>query len=168
EDRPRRRHRRAARRRGVRLRDGAARRVRLRDDARLPPQHVPVGIATQDPELRKKFTGKPEFVENFFRFVAEEVRELMAMLGFRTMDEMIGRVDRIDTRRALDHWKAHGLDLSSILYDPPVDHPRRCITTQDHGLDRALDRKLIELCRDALEGRGSVDLTLPIRNVNRT
>ena len=79
----------------------------------------PVGIATQDPELRKKFNGKPEFVENFFKFIAEEVRELMAALGFRTMDEMIGRVDVLDTRPALDHWKAHGLDLSAILYDPP-------------------------------------------------
>src|SRR5690606_10737394 len=129
----------------------------------------PVGIATQDPELRKKFTGKPEFVENFFRFVAEEVRELMASLGFRTMDEMIGRVDRLDVRRALEHGKAHGLDLSAILHDPPADdHPRRCVTTQDHGLDRALDRELIALCRDALEGRGGVDVTLPIRNVNRT
>jgi glutamate synthase (ferredoxin) len=130
----------------------------------------PVGIATQDPELRKKFDGKPEFVENFFRFVAEEVREVMALLGFRTMDEMIGRVDRLDTRQALDHWKAHGLDLSTILYDPPGagDHPRRQTAQQDHGLDKALDRQLIALCRDALEGRGGADLRLPIRNVNRT
>jgi glutamate synthase (NADPH/NADH) large chain len=129
----------------------------------------PVGIATQDPELRKKFNGKPEFVENFFRFIAEEVRELMAFLGFRTMDEMIGRVDCLDVKPALDHWKAHGLDLSTILHDPPAgDHPRRNVTVQDHGLDRALDQQLIALCQGALEGRGGVDLTLPIRNVNRT
>ncbi len=130
----------------------------------------PVGIATQDPELRKKFTGKPEFVENFFKFIAQEVRETMAALGFRSMDEMIGRVDLLDTHDALDHWKAHGLDLSAILYDPPAAgaHARRNTTTQDHGLERALDRRLIEICHDALEGRGGVDATLPIRNVNRT
>ena len=130
----------------------------------------PVGIATQDPELRKKFNGKPEFVENFFKFIAEEVRELMAALGFRTMDEMIGRVDKLDMRRALDHWKAHGLDLSTILYDPPSagDHPRRQTTVQDHGLDKALDNTLIAMCRDALDGRGGAESGMPIRNVNRT
>src|SRR5207247_151514 len=80
----------------------------------------PAGIATQDPKLRAKFAGRPEFVETFFRYVAEEVRELMAALGFRTMDEMIGRVDRLDVRRAIDHWKARGLDLSAILYQPVV------------------------------------------------
>src|SRR4029077_5141383 len=77
----------------------------------------PVGVATQDPELRKKFNGKPEFVENFFKFIAQEVRELMSELGFRTMDEMIGQVARLDVKPALEHWKAHGLDLSAILYD---------------------------------------------------
>jgi glutamate synthase domain-containing protein 2/glutamate synthase domain-containing protein 3 len=129
----------------------------------------PVGIATQDPELRKKFTGKPEFVENFFKFIAQEVRELMSELGFRTMDEMIGQVDRLDVKPALEHWKAHGLDLSAILYDPPAgDHPRHHTTAQDHGLERALDQRLIELCKDALEGRGGADVSLPIRNVNRT
>jgi glutamate synthase domain-containing protein 3 len=129
----------------------------------------PVGIATQDPELRKKFTGKPEFVENFFKFIAQEVRELMAELGFRTMDEMIGRVDKLDVRQALEHWKAHGLDLSSLLYDPPAgDHPRRNVATQNHGLEKALDQQLIALCKDVLEGRGGADLSLPIRNVNRT
>jgi glutamate synthase (NADPH/NADH) large chain len=130
----------------------------------------PVGIATQDPELRKKFNGKPEFVENFFKFIAEEVRETMAALGFRTMDEMIGRVDLLDTRPALDHWKAHGLDLSAILYDPPAAgaHPRRNTTTQDHGLGKALDQQLIRICADALEGRGGIEATMPIRNVNRT
>jgi glutamate synthase (ferredoxin) len=131
----------------------------------------PVGIATQDPELRKKFTGKPEFVENFFKFIAEEVRELMAALGFRTMDEMIGRVDRLDVRRAIEHWKAEGLDLSQILFDPPSvpgDSPRRRMIAQDHGLDRALDVELIEACRPALENGEMVDLALDIRNVHRT
>ena len=130
----------------------------------------PVGIATQDPELRKKFTGKPEFVENFFRFVAEEVRQLMAELGFRTMDEMIGRVDRLDVRRAVSHWKAKGLDLSPILQPPPVDPsvPRRRVTVQNHGLEQALDRRLIRECAPALERGERVSLRLPIRNVNRT
>jgi glutamate synthase domain-containing protein 2/glutamate synthase domain-containing protein 3 len=129
----------------------------------------PVGIATQDPELRKKFTGTPEFVENFFKFIAQEVRELMAELGFRTMAEMIGQVERLDVKQALEHWKAHGLDLSAILYDPPAaDHPRYNVTTQDHGLERALDQKLIALCKDALDGRGAINVSLPIRNVNRT
>ena len=96
----------------------------------------PVGVATQDPELRKKFNGKPEFVVNFFRFIAEEVREYMAALGFRTMDEMIGRVDRLNFKKAVDHWKARGLDYSAILYQPPVaaDAPRRKLHDQDHGL----------------------------------
>jgi glutamate synthase domain-containing protein 2/glutamate synthase domain-containing protein 3 len=130
----------------------------------------PVGIATQDPELRKKFTGKPEFVQNFFRFIAEEVRELMASLGIRTFDELIGRVDLLDTRKALDHWKAHGLDLSTILYDPPAagTHPRRSVTVQDHGLHRSLDQELISRCLPALEGRGGAEVSMPIRNVNRT
>ncbi len=113
----------------------------------------PVGIATQDPELREKFNGKPEFVENFFRFVAEEVRELMASLGFRTIDEMIGRVDRLDVRQAVSHWKARGLDVTA---DPPradvqPGAARRRVTSQDHGLDEALDNELIERCRPALE-----------------
>ena len=118
-----------------------------------------------------KFTGKPEFVVNFFRFIAEEVRELMAQLGFRTMEEMIGRVDRLDVRRAIDHWKAEGLDLSQILFDPPsvpADSPRRRMTNQDHGLDRALDVELIDACRPALESGEPVDLALDIRNVHRT
>jgi glutamate synthase (ferredoxin) len=131
----------------------------------------PVGIATQDPELRARFAGKPEFVENFFRFVAQEVREYMALLGFRTMEEMIGRVDRLDFRAALDHWKARGLDFSSILYAPdmPPDVARRCVTRQDHGLQKALDHTtLIPACRDAIDHGKSVALELPIRNVNRT
>jgi glutamate synthase (ferredoxin) len=131
----------------------------------------PVGVATQDPELRRRFNGKPEFVVNFFRFVAEEVRELMAQLGFRSMEEMIGRVDCLDVERAVSHWKAHGLDLSEILYDPPSlgsDVPRRQIVTQDHGLARALDVEIIEACRAALEHGEPVDLALDIRNVHRT
>jgi len=131
----------------------------------------PVGIATQDPELRKRFTGNPEFVTNFFRFIAEEVREYMGALGFRTMEEMIGRVDRLNFRAAVEHWKAKGLDLSTILYQPdmPPAVARHCVTTQDHGLDRALDRTtLIPACREAIEHGKPVALALPIRNVNRT
>jgi len=131
----------------------------------------PVGIATQDPELRKRFTGKPEHVVNFFRFLAQEVREYMAAMGFRTMDEMIGRVDRLDFRPALDHWKARGLDLSSILYQPdmPPDVARRCVTVQDHGLEKSLDyTTIIPACREAIERGTPVELALPIRNVNRT
>ena len=130
----------------------------------------PVGIATQNPELRKYFTGRPEFVENFFRFVANEVRELMASLGFRSMDEMIGRSDVLDVTPAVDHWKARGLDLSSILHQPDVgpDVGRRCQQAQDHGLDKALDNELIERSRAALEHGTPVEFEVPIRNVNRT
>jgi glutamate synthase (ferredoxin) len=131
----------------------------------------PVGVATQDPELRKRFAGKPEFVQNFFRFVAEEVREIMARLGFRTMDEMIGRADRLDTRKALDHWKARGLDLSAILHRPEVepDVAIRKVRDQDHGLWKSLDMTtILPMCEDALDDRTPVDLRLPIRNVNRT
>jgi glutamate synthase domain-containing protein 2/glutamate synthase domain-containing protein 1/glutamate synthase domain-containing protein 3 len=131
----------------------------------------PVGIATQDPKLRTKFTGKPEFVEAFFRFVAEEVREHMAQLGVRTMDELIGRSDLLDVRPAVDHWKARGLDFSAILYRPPVgpEVAIRRVVEQDHGLERSLDMTtLMPLCREALERREPVDVRLPIRNVNRT
>jgi glutamate synthase (NADPH) large chain len=130
----------------------------------------PVGVATQDPELRKQFNGKPEFVEHFFRFIAEEVREHMAALGFRTMAEMIGRVDRLNFRNAVEHWKAKGLDYSNILYAPPVaaDAPRRRMIAQQHGLEQALDNELIARCSDALEHQKPVSLKLPIRNVNRT
>jgi glutamate synthase (ferredoxin) len=130
----------------------------------------PVGVATQDPELRKRFAGKPEHVVNFFRFVAEEVREHMARLGFRTMEEMIGRVDRLDFSAALDHWKASGLDLTSILHQPPMPEPvaRRCVSAQDHGLEKALDNTLIIRCMEALERRTPVEFSVPIRNVNRT
>jgi glutamate synthase (ferredoxin) len=131
----------------------------------------PVGIATQDPELRQRFTGKPEFVEHFFRFLAGEVREHMARLGFRSMDEMIGRVDRLDFRAAVDHWKARGLDFSSILYEPPMPAAvaRRCVVPQEHGLEHSLDRRVIvPRCREAIERGTPVELSLPIRNVNRT
>ncbi|HEX7629391.1 MAG TPA: glutamate synthase-related protein, partial [Candidatus Methylomirabilis sp.] len=130
----------------------------------------PVGVATQDPELRKRFTGKPEHVVTFFRFIAEEVREFMAQLGFRTMDEMIGRADRLDMREAISHWKARGLDFSRILYRPevPPDVAVRHVRPQDHGLDKALDHQLISLCRDALEHGSPVSLKLPIRNIHRT
>src|SRR6059036_156095 len=131
----------------------------------------PVGVATQDPELRKRFNGTPEFVETFFRYIAEEVREYMASMGFRTMDEMIGRADRLNFKPALEHWKARGLDLSPILYQPdvPAEVGRHCAVAQDHGLDRALDRTtIIPACREAIEYGKRVELTLPIRNVNRT
>jgi glutamate synthase (NADPH/NADH) large chain len=130
----------------------------------------PVGVATQDPLLRKNFTGKPEFVENFFRFIAEEVREHMARLGFRTMDEMIGRVDRLDYKPAIEHWKAKGLDFSAILKQPDVAFGTlpRCVRKQDHGLEHALDNQLIAQCADALDHRMPVSLDLPIRNVHRT
>jgi glutamate synthase (ferredoxin) len=130
----------------------------------------PVGVATQDPELRKQFTGQPEFVENFFRFVAEEVREHMAALGFRRMEEMIGRVERLNFRQAVDHWKAKGLDYSNILYMPavPADAARRQVVAQQHGLEQALDNEIIERCREALEQQKPVSIALPIRNVNRT
>ncbi len=130
----------------------------------------PVGIATQDPRLRAKFSGKPEFVENFFRFIAEEVREYMAELGFRTLEEMIGQASRLDVADAVDHWKAKGLDLSKILYQPEVPGvPTRSVRTQDHGLDRSLDRTtLVPACLPALIDRRPVELDVPIRNVNRT
>jgi glutamate synthase (NADPH) large chain len=130
----------------------------------------PVGIATQDPELRKKFRGTPENVINFFFLIAQEVRQWMSKLGFRTVDEMIGRVDRIEMRQAIDHWKARGLDFSSILYNPqmPSRVGRRCLITQDHGLDQALDYKLIDHAKDALEQGTPVEFKMPIRNVHRT
>ena len=129
----------------------------------------PAGIATQDPVLRKKFAGKPEYLVNFFFLLAEEVRRLMADLGFRRFDEMVGRIDRLEMREAIEHWKARGLEFSSILYNPIV--PQRCarrkVREQDHGLERALDNKLIEMARPALEGHGGVEIRMPIRNVHR-
>jgi glutamate synthase (NADPH/NADH) large chain len=129
----------------------------------------PVGVATQDPVLRAKFTGKPEFVENYFRFVAEDVRELMAELGFRTLDEMVGRADRLDVKPAVDHWKAAGVDLSRILQQPAIAEgaSRRRTQAQDHGLDQVLDHKLIALAAPALERKEPVAIHLPIRNANR-
>jgi glutamate synthase (NADPH/NADH) large chain len=130
----------------------------------------PVGIATQDPRLRAKFAGKPEQVVNFFTFVAEEVRELMAEIGFRTIDEMVGRVDRLQIRDLGWHWKAKGIDLSAILHRPDeaADYAIHCIQPQDHGLEKALDLALIAQARPALERRERVALELPIENVNRT
>jgi glutamate synthase (NADPH/NADH) large chain len=129
----------------------------------------PVGVATQNPELRKRFSGKPEFVMNFFEFIAEEVREYLAQLGARSLDEIIGRTDLLDTVDAVAHWKAAGLDLSPILADVAESGTaRRRMTGQDHGLDKALDQTLIQLCEGALEEGRPVRLELPIRNVNRT
>jgi glutamate synthase (NADPH) large chain len=130
----------------------------------------PVGIATQDPDLRKKFEGQPEHVINFFFYVAENLRRIMAELGFRTVNEMVGRVDCLVERTDVDHWKAKGVDLSAVLYDPPVPShvERRQTTEQDHGLDQALDRRLIKLVHDALEHRKPVSIEMPIQNVHRT
>ncbi len=130
----------------------------------------PVGIATQDPVLRQRFQGKPEHVVNFMMFIAQELRELMAELGFRTVDEMVGRVDMLEPRDVLEHWKAKGIDLSQILHRPdvPSSVAIRCIQPQDHGLEKALDNKLLELARPALERKQPVEIDLPIRNVNRT
>ncbi len=128
----------------------------------------PVGVATQNPELRKKFTGKPEFVETFFEYIAEEVRQLLAQLGFRKLEDAIGQVEMLDTKAATDHWKASGLDLSPILQAPIGNGDRKNTTIQDHGLSTALDNELIKLCRDALDNGKSVRLDMPVRNVNRT
>src|SRR5262245_20488587 len=130
----------------------------------------PVGIATQDPRLRKKFEGKPEHVVNMMLFIAEELREIMAELGFRTVDEMVGRVDMLDVRDVANHWKASGVDLTSILHRPdvPEDVPIHCVQPQDHGLERALDRRLIAEAAPALERRQAVRLDLPITSRNRT
>ena len=130
----------------------------------------PVGIATQDPGLREKFAGTPEFVENFFRFVANEVREHMAELGFRTMDEMIGRADCLDVEKAVAHWKAKGIDLAPLLHQPNLQASvsRRRIREQDHGLDDALDNDLIRAAMPALERREPVELSAFIRNADRT
>ncbi|HEY6532459.1 MAG TPA: glutamate synthase-related protein, partial [Acidimicrobiales bacterium] len=130
----------------------------------------PVGVATQNPELRKRFTGKPEFVVNFFEYIAEEVRELLAQLGFRTLEEAIGQAELLDTRSAVDHWKAAGLDLSPILHVPELAEgkSRHRTTGQDHGLDKALDNQLIAESGAALERGEPVRIASAIRNVNRT
>ena len=130
----------------------------------------PVGIATQDPRLRKKFTGKPEYVTRYFYFVAKETRAIMAELGFRTIDEMVGRVDRLEARKAIGHWKAHGLDLSPLLYKPemPPEVATHKVESQDHGIAEVLDHQLIELARPALEERKPVYHELDISNANLT
>ncbi len=130
----------------------------------------PVGVATQDPKLRAKFTGDPEHAVNFMRFIAQEMRELMAQLGFRTVNEMIGRTDKLEAKKAVDHWKAKGLDFSNILHQPdvPVEVGRYCQISQDHGLEQSLDKqKLLKLCEPALKRGESVQATLPIQNTNR-
>ena len=128
----------------------------------------PVGVASQNPELRKKFTGKPEFVETFFEYIAEEVRQLLAELGFKKLEDAIGQVELLDTKSAIDHWKANGLDLSPLLIAPKDNSPRRNLTKQDHGLVNALDNELIKLSADALNKATPVRLEMPVRNVNRT
>ena len=130
----------------------------------------PVGVATQNPELRKRFTGDPAYTVNFMRFVAMEVRELMARLGFRTLNEMVGRTDILEAKKAVEHWKAKGVDLSAILYQPQAgpEVGRYCQMAQDHGLDKSLDiTTLLDLCKPALERGEAVKATLPIRNVHR-
>ena len=130
----------------------------------------PVGVATQDPELRKRFTGQPEHVVNYFFFVAEEVRELMASLGIRQFDDLIGRADLLDTQAGIEHWKIHGLDFSKIFYQPNIEKEvsRRHSEEQSHGLAEALDNELIRLAKPALEKREKVSINLPILNTNRT
>ena len=131
----------------------------------------PVGVATQNPVLRERFTGKPEFVENFFMFIAEEVRELMAKLGFRTVNEMVGQVNALDTTQAASHWKAHKLDLAPVLHEAEsafMNQDLYCSSRQDHGLDKALDQQLISQCREALDGGAPVRFTTKIANTNRT
>ena len=129
----------------------------------------PVGIATQNPVLRAKFKGTPEHVVNFFFFVAEELREIMAQLGFRTMDEMIGRVDMLQARKGVEHWKAKHVDLSAVLHNPavPLRFGRRCQISQDHGLQGAIDHELIRQARPALESGSPVSIAMSIRNVHR-
>ncbi|MGB3321737.1 MAG: glutamate synthase large subunit [Mycolicibacterium fortuitum] len=131
----------------------------------------PVGVATQNPVLRERFNGKPEFVENFFMFIAEEVRELMAQLGFRTINEMVGQVGALDTTKAAEHWKAHKLDLTPVLYEPEsafMNQDLYCSSRQDHGLDKALDQQLITQSREALDSGSPVRFSTKITNVNRT
>jgi glutamate synthase domain-containing protein 2/glutamate synthase domain-containing protein 1/glutamate synthase domain-containing protein 3 len=130
----------------------------------------PVGIATQDPRLRERFTGKPEHAVNFMRFVAQDMREIMAQLGFRSVEEMIGRVDRLEPKKAIEHWKTKGFDLSNILYRPDAgpEVGRYCQIPQDHGLEKSLDMtRLLDICRPAIERGEKVSAELPIRNINR-
>jgi glutamate synthase (ferredoxin) len=130
----------------------------------------PVGVATQDPQLRAKFTGDPEYTVNFMKFIAQEVREHMAQLGFRRLEEMVGRTDVLEAHAAVDHWKAKGIDLSKLLYQPKAgpEVGRFCSETQDHGIAKSLDMMtLLDLCKPAIEKGEKVTATLPIRNVNR-
>ena len=130
----------------------------------------PVGIATQNPALRERFAGRPEDVVTFFSFIAQEVRELLAKLGFRSLDEAVGRTEALDFGAAIDHWKASGIDLSPILHVPDIepDAARHCTTSQNHGLDKALDVELIERCADAIEHSTPIEFDVAIANVNRT
>ncbi|WP_062073288.1 glutamate synthase large subunit [Demequina sediminicola] len=128
----------------------------------------PVGVATQNPELRERFTGKADHVVNFFEFIAEQVREHLASLGFRSIEEAVGHVEALDTRKAIDHWKAKGLDLAPVLARPEPGRALRNSTTQDHSLDEALDQELIAASAAALDRGDKVELEYPIRNVNRT
>ncbi len=131
----------------------------------------PVGVATQNPVLRERFDGKPEFVENFFMFIAEEVRELMAQLGFRTVNEMVGQVNALDTAQAAEHWRAHKLDLTPVLHEPDsafMNQDLYCSSRQDHGLDKALDQQLIVMSREALDSGTPVRFSTTIANTNRT
>jgi len=130
----------------------------------------PVGVATQDPELRKRFKGQPEHVINYMLFLAEELREIMAELGFRKVEDMVGRVDHLEPKKAVDHWKAKGIDLSSLLHMPatPDGLPLHQIEAQDHGIEGALDHELIKLAAPALESKVPVKIEQPIKNINRT
>ncbi|MGH3449983.1 MAG: glutamate synthase-related protein, partial [Haloechinothrix sp.] len=130
----------------------------------------PVGVATQNPKLREKFSGKADYVVNFFSYIAQEVREYLAALGFRSIEEAVGHAEMLDTRKAVDHWKANGLDLSPIFHVPELEPraARHQVVTQDHGLDKALDNTLIQLAEGALRSGDKVRLELPVRNVNRT
>jgi glutamate synthase domain-containing protein 2/glutamate synthase domain-containing protein 3 len=129
-----------------------------------------VGIATQDPELRKRFAGKPEFVINYFNFIAKELREIMAYLGFRTVNEMVGRVDRLEPKQALEYWKTRGLDLTGLLYHAEESQqvPTYCCESQDHNLEGALDHQLIDKSQRAIDYKEKVQFSMPIRNANRT
>jgi len=130
----------------------------------------PVGVATQDPVLRKKFSGKPEHVVNYFFFVAEEARQIMAQLGIRKFDDLVGRADLLDTKKAISHWKARGLDFTKVFFQPPVpaDVPRRHVDHQDHGLEKALDHKLIAKAKAAIDKGEKTQFMEDVRNVNRS
>src|SRR5690606_19829918 len=130
----------------------------------------PVGVATQDPVLRAKFSGKPEYVVNYLFFVAEEARQIMAQLGIRKFDEMIGRTELLDKNKAITHWKAKGLDFSRMLQQPniPASVPRYNVSQQDHGLDKRLDNTFISHVQAALEKKQKVSFASPVKNITRT